>query len=256
MPSPRPSATLLPAALALALLLAAPPGWAGEAAPGEAKPCCHKMPADEAPLPAGLTGLADEPPAAAALPPPSALTLAQATLLDQTGAAVRFPDDVVGGRIVVVDFIFTSCTTICPVLSAKLARLQERLGTRAGGEVRLVSVTLDPVRDTPARLAEFGARFQAGPGWTWLTGASADVTRVLQGLGAYTPRFTEHSPLVLVGDGRTGRWHRFNGFPDVERLLSAVDALSAARVAEPATTTAAANVAAAPSTTTAAAGSR
>lgn len=204
-----------------------------EDAPPSPKGCCHPAKADEAPLPEGLTGLADAPPAAP-LPPTVAVTLAAAGLRDQTGTSVQFPGEVLGDRLVVMDFIFTSCTTICPVLSAKLAKVQERLGARAGPEVVLVSVSLDPLRDTPARLAEFGARFKAGPAWRWLTGAPEDVTKVLKGLGVWTPRFADHGPVVLVGDPGTGRWHRFNGFPDVERLVSAVDSLAAARAAGPA----------------------
>ncbi len=200
------------------------------AAEGEAKSCCHKAKgADDAALPAGLTELGDEAPQGAGLPPPVEVTLAAASLKDQTGASVQFPAGVLGDRLVVMDFIFTTCTTICPVLSAKLARVQERLGARAGPEVTLVSISIDPARDTPARLAEFGARFKSGPAWRWLTGNPDDVTRVLKGLGAWSPRFAEHGPIVLVGDARTGRWHRFNGFPEVDRVVAAVDALAAAR---------------------------
>jgi protein SCO1/2 len=202
------------------------------------KSCCHKPPSDDAALPAGLTDQAEAAPATTDLPPPVSVSLVEATLRDRSGASVRFPADVVGDRIVVVDFIFTSCTTICPILSARLARVQERLGDRLGREVRLVSLSIDPVRDTPDRLAGFGARFGAGPGWSWLTGDTDEVTRVLKGLGAWTPQFTEHAPAVLVGDGRTGRWYRFNGFPPVDRLVGAVDALAATRLANGSATTA------------------
>lgn len=157
------------------------------------------------------------------------VTLADAPLLDQDGRTVRLADDVVGDRIVVVDFVFTTCTTVCPILSTRLARVQAGLGERAGREVRLVSVSIDPARDTPARLKAFAARFGAGPGWTWLTGEVDAVERVLKGMGAYTARPADHGPLVLVGDGRTGRWSRFNGFPDPAALLAKVDEYAAAR---------------------------
>lgn len=157
------------------------------------------------------------------------VTLAEAPLLDQDRRPVSFPADVVGDRIVVVDFVFTSCTTICPLLSTRLARVQAALGERAGREVRLVTISIDPARDTPERLKAFGARFKAGPGWTWLTGEVAAVERVLKGMGASTARPADHAPLVLVGDGRTGRWSRFNGFPDPAALLAKVDEYAAAR---------------------------
>jgi protein SCO1/2 len=163
------------------------------------------------------------------LPPPVKVTLVDAPLLDQDGRPVRFKTDVVGDQIVVVDFVFTTCTTICPILSAKLAGLQGRLGDRLGQGVGLVSVSIDPARDTPERLKAHAARFKARQGWTWVTGEAGAVNALLKGLGAYTANFAEHAPMMLVGDGRTGRWARFNGFPDPARLLAAIDALEAAR---------------------------
>jgi protein SCO1 len=226
--SPLLVALLLAVVVLMALLMVAPPARGDDASPEQAKACCHKAPgAADAALPAGMTELAEAP-----APPRgagAAVTLLEAKLVDQDGRAVRFPADVVGDRIVVMDFVFTTCTTICPILSAKLTRLQERLGDRAGREVRLVSFSIDPARDTPARLKAFGARFKAGPGWTWLTGEVGDVERVLKGLGAYTPDFTSHPPMLLVGDGRTGRFVRLNGFPDPDKLLATVDELVAAR---------------------------
>lgn len=215
----------------------APSGAAAQ--PGEAKPCCHKKPADDAALPAGMNDPDAVDPAAgtaatagaAALPPAVNVTLVDAPLLDQDGRPVHFAKDVVGDRIVVMDFVFTTCTTICPILSAKLAGLQGRLGDRLGQGIGLVSVSIDPARDTPARLKAHAAKFKAGPGWTWLTGEPETVNKVLKGLGAYTPNFNEHPPIMLVGDGRTGRWARFNGFPDPAKLEAAIDALLAARPA-------------------------
>ncbi len=204
-------------ALALAALLLAAPAAARAGQPaGHGCSACASKAAE----------------AAAAAPRTSAeaaVTLADVPLLDQDGREVRLAPDVVGGRIVVVDFIFTTCTTVCPILSSKLARLQERLGPRLAEEVRLVSISIDPARDTPARLKAFAARFGAGPGWTWLTGDPAGVEKALRGLGAYSARPADHAPLVLVGDGRTGRWERHNGYPDPAALEARVEALAAAR---------------------------
>lgn len=157
------------------------------------------------------------------------VTLSDATLVDQDGVQAKFRSAVIGDQIVVVDFVFTTCTTVCPVLTSIFARLQERLGDRLERGVRLVSVSLDPVRDTPARLKAYAAKYGAGPGWTWLTGKQEDVEVVLKGLGAYTPDFSAHSPMVLVGDGKSGAFTRFNGFPVQERIVEKVDELLAAR---------------------------
>ncbi|HZX95162.1 MAG TPA: SCO family protein [Myxococcales bacterium] len=161
--------------------------------------------------------------------PRPAARVPDVVLVDRDGRSVRFRSDVLGGRVVVIDFVFTTCTTICPLLSSTFARLQERLGDRLARDVQIVSVSLDPVRDTPERLRAYAARHHAGPHWSWLTGPSHDVETVLKALGAYTPDASAHTPVVLVGDARTGVFERFNGFPNPERLVARVDELLAAR---------------------------
>lgn len=151
-------------------------------------------------------------------------------LITQDGETVRFVSDVIGDHIVVMDFVYTTCTTVCPVLSAVLGQVQGKLGDRQGKEVVLVSVTVDPIRDNPQRLKAYAAKHKAGEGWVWLTGPKTAVDDVLDGLGAYAPDFENHPAMVLVGDGRTGEWSRFFGFPSADRLMERVDALAAARV--------------------------
>lgn len=157
------------------------------------------------------------------------ISLTDTALLDQDGHRVRLKSDVIGERMVVVDFIYTSCTTVCPVVSAVMAQAQSKLGARVGRDVALLTLTVDPVRDTPARLKEYGGRIGAGPGWTWLTGAKPQVDEVLKVFGAYTPNYVDHPPLVLVGDAKAGKWVRFFGFPSPDQLVSAVEELAAAR---------------------------
>jgi protein SCO1 len=155
--------------------------------------------------------------------------LADARLIDQNGAALGFKTDVIGRKIVVMDFVYTTCTTVCPVLSTLFGQVQGRLGSRVGRDVALVSVTVDPVRDTPARLKEYSARFDAGPGWIWLTGQKPAVDGVLKSLGAYTSNFVDHPALVLVGDGASGKWTRYYGFPDPDQIVAKIEELQAAR---------------------------
>ena len=151
------------------------------------------------------------------------------TLVDQDGRQVKFVSDVIADKIVVMDFIYTTCTTVCPVLSALLGQVQGRLGDQLGGDVVLVSVSVDPTRDTPQRLKAYAARYQAQPGWIWLTGPKRTMDEVLDGLGAYSPDFENHPSMVLVGDGRSGEWSRFFGFPSSDRIMDQVNALQAAR---------------------------
>ncbi|HWR91940.1 MAG TPA: SCO family protein [Desulfobacterales bacterium] len=154
---------------------------------------------------------------------------ADTVLLDQSGKQVKLKSDVFGDKLVVIDFAYTSCTTICPVLTALLAQVQTQLGERLGKEVQLVTITVDPARDTPARLKEYAAKHGAKPGWTWLTGPTGTVNDVLKGFGAYAPNFEDHPPLVLVGDAKSGDWTRFFGFSDPKDIVARVDELSHAR---------------------------
>lgn len=151
------------------------------------------------------------------------------TLVDQDGREVKFVSDVIGDRIVVMDFVYTTCTTVCPVLSALFGQVQEKLGDHLGDDVVLVSVSIDPTRDTPQRLKAYAARYQAQPGWIWLTGGKRTMDEVLDGLGAYSPNFEDHPSMVLVGDGRSGEWSRFFGFPNPDRIMEQVNTLQAAR---------------------------
>jgi protein SCO1/2 len=170
-------------------------------------------------------------PAEAAAPASVKVVLRDAPLLDASGKRVRLSQEVIGGRIAVVNFIYTSCTTVCPVSSATFQQLQQKLGARLGKDVVLVSITVDPLRDTPQRLHEYAARYEAREGWVWLTGAKPDVDGVLKGLGAYSSRFEDHPATVLIGDARGGKWTRFFGFPSVDDLVARIEAIQTAREA-------------------------
>ena len=146
-------------------------------------------------------------------------------LVDQDGQEMMFVGDVIGEKIVVMDFVYTTCTTICPVLSALFAQVQGKLGDAVGDEVMLVSMSVYPVRDTPQRLKAYSAKHRAGEGWLWLTGPKADVDDVLTGLGAYTSNFEDHPSMVLIGDGRSGEWQRLFGFPNPDRIVKIVNDL-------------------------------
>lgn len=164
-----------------------------------------------------------------AAPAPSAakVVLRADPLLDVSGRRVGLAKDVIADRIAVVNFIYTNCTTVCPVSSATFEQLQGRLGAALGKDVVLVSISVDPLRDTPERLLAYSGRYGARAGWAWLTGTKPDVDAVLKGFGAYTPNFEDHAAMVLVGDA--SGWTRFVGFPSVDQLLARVQSVRAAR---------------------------
>ena len=149
------------------------------------------------------------------------------SLIDQEGAEVRFYSDLVADKVVAINFIFTSCTTVCPPMGAIFGKLHEELGERAGRDVHLLSVSVDPVTDTPERLKAWSQRFGSGPGWTLVTGGKHDVDKLLKSLEVFTPDFADHSPTVLVGNDSTGNWKRAYGLAAPAQIAELIDEVSA-----------------------------
>ena len=144
-------------------------------------------------------------------------------LTDQDGRKLKLKSEVFGDKLVVMDFAYTNCTTICPVLTQLLVKVQDQLGARQGKDVALVTISVDPARDTPGRMKEYAAKHGVKPGWAWLTGPTGTVNEVLKGFSAYAPNFEDHPPLVLVGDPKTGEWTRFFGFSDPKDIVAKVE---------------------------------
>jgi protein SCO1/2 len=158
----------------------------------------------------------------------SGMKIPDLVVVDQEGRERRFYSELIKDRVVAVNFIFTTCTTICPPLGATFARLQQLLGDRVGRDVHLLSISVDPVVDTPPRLKAWGARFGAGPGWTFVTGTKANVDQLLRALGLPVGPKEEHPPLVLIGNEAAAHWTRAFGFSSANRLLELIDAAAAA----------------------------
>lgn len=161
---------------------------------------------------------------------PGKMTIPDVELLDQDGRKVRFYSELVKGKTVAVNFIFTTCTTICPPLGATFARLQRELGARAGSDVRLISISVDPATDTPERLKAWGAKFKAAAGWTLLTGPKPQVDELLRALGAATASPAAHTPTVLIGNDAAGQWTRAYGLAGPAVLVGLIDAAAAGRL--------------------------
>jgi protein SCO1/2 len=121
-------------------------------------------------------------------------------------------------RPVLLNFIFTSCTTVCPPMAQIFAATQERLGARRE-QVRMVSVSIDPGHDTPARLREYAARFDAGTQWRFLTGSAEAVDAVQRAFNVYRPDKMGHTPVTFVRPRGARQWVRLDGFSSPERLI-------------------------------------
>lgn len=147
-------------------------------------------------------------------------------VIDQDGRELDFYQDLVVGKVVVMNFVFTTCTTVCPPMGANFGKLQKLLGERAGRDVHLISVSIDPATDTPERMRAWGAKFGAGPGWTLVTGSKTDLTRLLKDLEVFSPDTNAHSPTVLIGDDSHGRWTRANGLTPPAKLAEILDEIT------------------------------
>ncbi|MFZ5770451.1 MAG: SCO family protein, partial [Thermodesulfobacteriota bacterium] len=112
------------------------------------------------------------------------VTIPDVVLVNQQGDKVRLKSLLETNQPVLIDFIYATCTTICPILSAGFANLQRELGPEAA-KVRLVSFTIDPENDTPGIMQEYLDRYQAQPGWDFLTGSRQDIDRVMKAFNAY-----------------------------------------------------------------------
>ena len=153
------------------------------------------------------------------------------TVYDQEGRRLRFYSDLVKGKTVAINFIFTTCTTVCPPLTATFRKVQQELGDRAG-DVQLISVSVDPTTDVPERLKAFSAKFHAGPGWTFVTGDRQEITLLLKALGANVADKNNHSPMVLVGNDRAAYWTRAYGLAPAGTLVRIITD-AAAKTASP-----------------------
>lgn len=153
----------------------------------------------------------------------SRIKVPDVTLVDQSGNSVRLVSDVIGKRTAVINFIFTSCTSICPAISSVMQRVQRSLDTRLSKDVVLISISVDPTNDTPDRLAAYSKQFGRRDGWYWLTGRPAEIRAALKSFSSSVASPEDHAPLVLIGKASEVDWIRFVGFPDPKDLLSAVD---------------------------------
>ena len=150
-------------------------------------------------------------PARAQILPPIALPslLPDIPVIDQDGNHHSLFTDLIKGKIVVVNFGYTSCTEICPMQGERFGQLQTLLGDHLGKDVSLITISTDPANDTPEKLKAWGSRFGAKPGWTLLTGDPLTIQGLLRSLISQ-PRSDEkdyrHLPLIMMIDEPRGVW--------------------------------------------------
>jgi protein SCO1/2 len=144
-------------------------------------------------------------------------------VVDQNGRKARFVSEVIGDNLAVITFTYTSCTTVCPTLNGIFKKLQSDLGEDLGRGTVLLTVSVEPGTDIPARLEHHAEKLGAKPGWSFLTGDQAEVNRLLKSVGVYAPNVEEHAPTVFVVDGSRGVWTRLYGFPTPDTITGVLD---------------------------------
>jgi protein SCO1/2 len=128
-------------------------------------------------------------------------------LIDQNGNTVQFFDDVLKDHVVVIDFIFTNCEGACPLMTQKLTVVRDQLVNRFDNPVRFVSLSIDPLRDSPAALKAFADKHGADhEGWVWLTGNPSHLQEIIRRLGQYTADIESHSTMMLAGNVNEAHW--------------------------------------------------
>lgn len=154
------------------------------------------------------------------------LVIPDVEILNQNGEKQRIYSDLVKGKTVVINFIYTTCTTVCPLSADYFSRLQTLLGERMGKDVFLISITTDPETDSPARLKEWSARFKPKAGWTFVTGETSVIEKLLLALIGEGPRRGYHTPIAFLVNDESGAWKRVYGLESPTSMLDMLGQMS------------------------------
>jgi protein SCO1/2 len=146
-------------------------------------------------------------------------------LVNQYGEPMRLYSDLLKGKVVVIQSFFTSCETACPVTIGTFARLQAWLGDRLGREVHLLSISVDPVTDTPAKLKAYAEQLQVKRGWYLLSGEPQNVKVALYKLGQYVETKENHLNIILIGNEPTGLWKKTFGLAKPQDLIQILESV-------------------------------
>ena len=147
-------------------------------------------------------------------------------LVNQDGQQMRLYSDLIKGKVVVIIPFFTSCTGVCPVMNRNLAKIQDAIGDRLGKDIYLISISVDPITDTPSRLKDYAVRFNARPGWYFLTGKKENVDLALYKLGQKVEAREDHSNIMIIGNDRTGLWKKAFSLANTEELVKVVGSVA------------------------------
>jgi protein SCO1 len=152
---------------------------------------------------------------------PVHLTVPDVQVVTQSGERLAFNTGIVKDRIAVITGFFTNCTAFCPMTQERLARLAKALGDRMGKDVVFVSISVDPVNDTPERMKAWGEKFHIRSGWTLVSGNQEEVQELLKSLGLYVEA-QRHQSALIIGNQKNG-WARVSSWASVQKLTEVID---------------------------------
>jgi protein SCO1/2 len=148
-------------------------------------------------------------------------------LITQDGKTIHFYDDMLKGKIVLINFIYTECGDVCPLETAKLAQVYKLLGDRMGKDIFFYSISVDPRRDTPSTLKTYAKKFHTGPGWYFLTGKREDIDTVRKKIGMAgrldEDPVTGHTTSLTLGNEPQGQWMQDSSFDDPHFIATIMD---------------------------------
>jgi len=156
---------------------------------------------------------------------PAAQYFGDIVLTNQDGQPMKLYSDLMKDKVIVINSFFASCTASCPVMSKSFSALQKRFADRLGRDLVLVSITVDPERDTPAKLHAYAQKWEARRGWYFLTGSKANVDAALRKLGQYVEEPSAHMNIIVIGNERTGLWKKAFGLAPSEELAKVVESV-------------------------------
>lgn len=145
------------------------------------------------------------------------------------GRKVRFYDDLIKGRIILFNMMYTQCTQACPVNTAALLEIQRALGDRVGREIFIYSMTIQPEFDTAPALRDYARKYKTGPGWQFLTGRKQTIEVLRRRLGFYDTdpiedaKPTNHAGVLRIGNDRYDRWLMMPIESRTQRIVRAID---------------------------------
>jgi protein SCO1/2 len=147
----------------------------------------------------------------------SNMTISDYRVEDQNHRTLNFYTDLVKNKTVAINFIFTRCTSSCPLSMAIFRQAQKQLGKRP---VQFITISIDPGNDTPERLLEFSKKFDAAPNWHFITGEKQVIDRILKQFDVFTTNRNDHTNIVIVGNDAKSHWQRLYGFPQADEILA------------------------------------